>query len=230
MVRRRERRRRGTGLIAPELTETAEQDFDLDGDGIPLQDETGPQRRCIVSGEVKAAEEMIRFVAGPDGEVVPDLVGKLPGRGFWLSARRDMVNTAAAKNLFSKAARRKLVAPPDLADRIEHLLARRCLELLGLARRAGQAIVGFEKVKAELKSRRGAVLLAAADGAADGRDKIRALAPALPLIEWLRSDELGAAFGRDHAVHVLLLPGRLAEGLRIEAARLSGFRPASGTE
>jgi predicted RNA-binding protein YlxR (DUF448 family) len=173
---------------------------------------------------------MIRFVAGPNGEVVPDLAGKLPGRGFWLSAQRDMVNTAAAKSLFSKAARRKLAAPPDLADRIEHLLARRCTELLGLARRAGQAIVGFEKVKAELKSRRGAVLLAAADGAADGRDKIRALAPALPLIALLRSDELGAAFGRSQAVHVLLQPGRLAEGLRIEAARLSGFRPNSGTE
>ena len=106
-----------------------------------------------------------------------------------------MVNTAAAKNLFSKAARRKLVVPPDLGDLIERLLARRCIELLGLARRAGQAIVGFEKVKAELKSRRGALLLAANDGAADGREKIKALAPALPLIELLRIDELGAAFG-----------------------------------
>lgn len=171
----------------------------------------------------------MRFVAGPDGTVVPDLACRLPGRGIWLSAQRDMVNTAGAKNLFSKAARRKLVVPPDLGDLIERLLARRCIELLGLARRAGQAIVGFEKVKAELKSRRGALLLAANDGAADGREKIKALAPALPLIELLRIDELGAAFGRSQAVHVLLLPGRLAEGLRIEAARLSGFRPASGT-
>ncbi|OIR09179.1 hypothetical protein GALL_87860 [mine drainage metagenome] len=188
---------------------------------------------------------MIRFVAGPEGDAVPDLAARLPGRGFWLSASRDMVNTASAKNLFSKAARRKLSAPPDLADRIEALLARRCGELLGLARRAGQAIVGFEKVKSELKARRaaaslsGVVLLAASDGAADGRAKIRALVgetgdgsqagsgPAL--IEALTAEELGAAFGRDHAVHVLLLPGRLAEAVRSEAARLSGFRPARGT-
>lgn len=167
---------------------------------------------------------MLRFVAGPDGTVVPDLAGRLPGRGIWLSARRDMVNTAAAKNLFAKVARRKLAAPPDLGNLVERLLAGRCVELLGLARRAGQAIVGFEKVKAEIKSRQGAVLLAASDGAADGRNKIKALGSALPLIEVLSAEELGAAFGREHAVHVLLLPGKLAENIRVEAARLAGFR------
>lgn len=221
--------RRGTGLSPVDPTENGS-DFEEAGEPIPEQDETGPSRRCIASGEVRPAEGMLRFVAGPDGNVVPDLAARLPGRGIWLSARRDMVNTAVAKNLFSKAARRKLTAPADLGDLIERLLARRCVELLGLARRAGQAIVGFEKVKAELKSKRGAVLLAASDGAADGRDKIRALAPALPLIEVFSAAELGAAFGRDHSVHVLLLPGKLAESVRIEAARLSGFRQTDGVE
>lgn len=222
-------RRRGTGLSPVDVTENGD-GIDPSCEDIPEQDETGPTRRCIASGTVQPAEKMIRFVAGPEGNVVPDLAGNLPGRGIWLSAQRDMVNTAATKNLFSKAARRKLVAPPDLGDLIERLLTRRCIELLGLARRAGQAIVGFEKVKAELKAKRGAVLLAASDGAADGRDKIRALAPTLPLIDQLGADELGSVFGRDHAVHVLLLPGRLAETLRIEATRLAGFRQDGGNE
>lgn len=190
----------------------------------PGEEETGPERRCIVSGEVKPTERLVRFVAGPDGVVVPDIEAKLPGRGLWLSAGRDMVNTALAKNLFAKALRRKVTAPPDLADRIEGLLSRRCIELIGMARRAGQAVMGFEKVRGELKAGRGAVLLAAADGAADGRDKIRALASTLPLVTVLSSEELGAAFGREHVVHALLARGRLADRLQVEAGRLAGFR------
>jgi predicted RNA-binding protein YlxR (DUF448 family) len=168
---------------------------------------------------------MIRFVIGPDGVVVPDIEARLPGRGIWLSAARDMVNTAVAKNLFAKAFRRKVTVPADFADQIASLLTRRCLERIGLARRAGQAMTGFEKVRGELKAGRGAVILAAADGAADGREKIRALAPALPLVAVLRSDELGSAFGRNHAVHAVLTAGRLADGLKIDAARLAGMRP-----
>lgn len=187
-------------------------------------EDLGSNRRCIASGTVQSPEGMIRFVVAPDGMVTPDLERRLPGRGIWLSAQRDMVNTAMAKKLFAKAARRKVTVPGDLADRIEGLLAQRCQNLLGLARRAGQAIVGFEKVRAGLKDGQGAVLIAACDGAADGRDKIRALAPALPLVEVLRSDELGAAVGRDHAVHVLLTAGRLAEQLVLESGRLAGFR------
>jgi predicted RNA-binding protein YlxR (DUF448 family) len=189
-----------------------------------LDAEVGPHRRCIVSGAVKPSGEMIRFVVGPDGSVVPDIETRLPGRGLWLSAGRDMVNTASVKNLFAKAFRRKVMVPADLADRIEGLLLKRCLDLIGLARRAGQAVVGFEQVRGELKAGRGAILLAAADGAADGRDKIRALAPGLPLVDLLSSGELGAVFGRDQAVHALLARGRLAERLRLEAGRLAGFR------
>ncbi len=198
---------------------------DDEGELLALDEEKGPCRRCIATHEVLPKERLIRFVVGPDGGVVPDIEARLPGRGLWLSAGRDMVNTALSKSLFAKAFRRKVAVPPDLAERIETLLLRRCIEKIGLARRAGQAIVGYEKVRGELKAGHGAVLLAAADGAADGREKIRALAPALPLVAVLRGDELGSAFGRGHAVHGLLTPGRLAEGLKVDAARLAGFRP-----
>ena len=190
--------------------------------------ESGPNRRCIVTAKVQPVERMIRFVVGPDQQLVPDLEARLPGRGMWLSARRDVVNTAVAKAHFAKAARRRVVVPPDLADRLEFLLRRRCLDLLGLARRAGQAVAGYEKVRAELKSGRGAVLLAASDGAAGGVEKIRALAPALPLVSVLGATELGWVFGRGHTVHGLLLPGKLAARLCREAERLGGMTEKGG--
>ena len=191
-------------------------------------DDTGPERRCIVTGQVRPKAELLRFVVGPDGEVVPDIGARLPGRGIWLCARRDVVNTAVAKRLFARAARRAATVPADLADRVDALLARRCLDLLGLARRAGQAVCGFEKVRAELKGRRAAVVIEARDAAQDGRGKMRALAGGLPVVELFDAAELGAVFGRDAAVHVALAPGRLAGRLVEEATLLAGFRPAAG--
>jgi ribosomal protein L7Ae-like RNA K-turn-binding protein len=145
---------------------------------------------------------------------------------MWLSAKRDVVNTAVAKAYFAKAARQKLDVPADLADRLESLLRRRCLNILGLARRAGEVVSGFDKVRSELKAGRGAVLLAALDGAADGVSKIGALAPHLPVVRVLTAQDMGAAFGRDHTVHGLLLRGRLAERFLMESARLAGIAGA----
>ncbi|MEE8622891.1 MAG: RNA-binding protein [Alphaproteobacteria bacterium] len=188
----------------------------------------GPCRRCIVSGEVVARERLVRFVVGPDGRLVPDVEGTLPGRGLWLSARRDVLNTACARNLFAKAAHTKVVVGADLADQVEHLLARRCLDLVGLARRAGFAAAGFERVRDLLRAGRAAVVIAASDGAEGGRAKLRALAPHLPLIDVLGAEELGAALGSGRLVHAALAHGRLAERVVVEAGRLAGFRAGAG--
>ena len=188
------------------------------------EEEAGPNRRCLATRAVKPAAEMVRFVAGPDAVVVPDIAGRLPGRGMWLSAGVDMVNTALERGLFSKAARRKLSAPADLAAMVERLLLARMIETIGLARRAGQALTGFEKVRAELKAGRGAVVLAASDGASDGREKIAALSGGCPVVAVLNAAELGAAFGRENAVHAVLSSGRLADRLLVDAGRLAGFR------
>jgi uncharacterized protein len=186
-----------------------------------------PMRRCIGTMTVRPRRELLRFVVAPDGMLVPDVEGRLPGRGLWLTPRRDIISQAAAKKVFSRAARQPVIVPEDLAQRTETLLARRCGELVGLARRAGAAVAGYEKVREALRAGRVGVLLAASDGAANGRDKLRALAPALPLIEVLTGAELGAAFGRDHTVHGAVAPGRLAEHLLRESARLAGFRTAT---
>ncbi|MBF0561346.1 MAG: RNA-binding protein [Alphaproteobacteria bacterium] len=182
------------------------------------------ERRCIVTGQVGAPEEMIRFVLGPGDEVVPDLEARLPGRGFWLSGQRDMVETAMAKKFFAKAARRGVVIPADLAERVGRLLTRRSLDCLGLARRAGLVVAGYEKVLAVLKAGQGAILLEASDGAAGGRDKICRVGPDLPVSDLFGSAELGMALGREAAVHVLVRPGRMAEVLWREIVRLGRYR------
>lgn len=183
----------------------------------------GPLRRCLGTGRIRPKEEMIRFVAGPDDTLVPDLSAKLPGRGLWLSPERFVVNTALAKGLFSKAARKKLTVDKDLPQRLEALLRKRCLEILGLARRAGLVVAGFDQVKEALAKGPVALYLEASDGAADGRRKLAAKAGDLKPVMSLSSAELAGALGRDHVVHVAVLPGGLAERLKIELNRLNAL-------
>ena len=190
------------------------------------KDEQGrPTRRCILSGAIRPKDEMVRFVVGPDGEIVADVDERLPGRGFWLSADRDMLMKASAKHMFAKAARRSVRVPDNFADQVEGALVRRCLNLVGLARRAGQAVIGYEKSREWLDSGRAGIVVAASDGSAASRAKLEALASSAP-IAVLRADELGAAAGRDRAVHMVVSPGRLADSLKREAGRLAGFRRA----
>lgn len=196
------------------------------GETVLAADET--RRRCIVSGEVMPREAMIRFVVGPDAVIVPDLLGKLPGRGLWVRADRSSLAAAIGRGRFAKAARQGVTAPADLPDRVEALLTKRCVDLIALARRAGEAVSGYEKVRAWLSDGRAAVLLEAADGADTGRQKLLALAPGLPVVGSLGAAEIGRAFGRDRAVHAALAAGGLAARLRTEAVRLAGFRPDGG--
>ena len=199
-----------------------------------MRKDADPQRRCIVSGESLPREDLLRFVVAPDGVIVPDLDEKLPGRGLWLRAERDILRTACARGAFSKAARRETKLPDDLAAQVERLLRRRCLDYIGLARRSGALTAGYEKVRAFLASQDAGVLIAASDGANDGRAKIRALAPKVPMVDVLTAEELGAAIGREHIVHAVMAKGRLAERLLHEARRLSGVlgteRPADQME
>lgn len=188
------------------------------------------ERRCLVTGETGAKDGLIRFVIGPDGAVVPDIAERLPGRGLWLLANKDIVARAVAKGLFSKAARQPVKAAPDLALTVESLLVRHCVALLGLARRSGQATSGFEKVQAWLRGGQVGLLVEARDGAADGRRRLTARAGAAVVVDVLTAAEIGEAFGRERQVHVALARGRLAERLAREGTRLAGFRQEPRTE
>jgi predicted RNA-binding protein YlxR (DUF448 family) len=187
------------------------------------------ERTCIVTRQALPEERLIRFVAGPDGTVVPDLARKLPGRGLWVEALRGAVEQAARKNAFARAAKAPLKAPPDLADQVENLLRSRLLQALGLARRAGELTWGFEKVGAAIASGRLAWMIEAADGAPDGRRKLLQIAARQPvpprLIGLYSSAELGLALGLENVIHLAFLAGRGAERWTLDVERLSGFRP-----
>src|SRR5579859_6206741 len=115
------------------------------------EDESGPIRRCIVTGERLTKERMVRCAIAPDGLIVPDVAAALPGRGLWLTAQRDIVVLAIKKRAFDRAAKRQVKVSADLADRIETLLALRCRDGIGLARRSGHAVAGSEKVAQALR-------------------------------------------------------------------------------
>jgi predicted RNA-binding protein YlxR (DUF448 family) len=191
------------------------------------------EKRDIVSGEIMPEEALIRFVAGPDGVVVPDLGRKLPGRGMWVAASREAVAIAARKGAFARSAKAKLTAPADLADQVERLLKARLLASLGLARRAGDLIFGFEKAAAAVQTGKAGWLIEAADGADDGRRKMwqarsRALVASLPaprLIGVFSSEELGLALGLGNVIHLVFLAGRGADRWTLDVERLSGFCP-----
>lgn len=191
--------------------------------------EASRERRDIVSGAVMEEDQLVRFVAGPDGLVTPDLARKLPGRGIWVAADRASVETAAKKGLFSRSAKTKLTAPEGLADQVESLLHKRLLDGLGLARRGGDIISGFEKVLASVKGGKAAWLVEASDGAADGRRKILSACRTSPsppqLIGVFSSAELGLALGGENVIHTAFLAGRASGHWTSDVRRLAGFRP-----
>jgi predicted RNA-binding protein YlxR (DUF448 family) len=190
-------------------------------------DAPASHRRCIVTGELGERAALLRFVVGPDGEIVPDIEARLPGRGLWLLPRRDIVDRAVAKRLFARAARRPVSSPPALADRVEALLARRCCDGLGLARRAGLAVAGFERVGEAIRNGDAALLLVALDAAESARRRTEAVGRGLASASVLTAAELGGAFGRERSVHVAVGPGPLCRRLVVDLERMAGFRPGA---
>jgi hypothetical protein len=181
-------------------------------------------RRCIATGSGAAADILVRFVVGPDGMVVPDVGSCLPGRGMWLRADRQLIESARRRRLFAKAARAAVTVPDDLAVQVERQLVRRCVDLLALARRAGQAVGGLEKTKAWLASGAAGLWLSATDGGTRECARVARLAGDIPRIAVLTADELGIVFARGRTVHAAVAVGRFAEMLGREAARLAGLR------
>lgn len=187
----------------------------------------GPRRRCFVTRRVDDKAALIRFVVGPNDTVCPDVAGKLPGRGLWLSAERDVLHTACVGNLFAKGFHAAVAVDADLTDRVEALVAERCLGLLGLARRAGMVAAGFEQARAMLASGGAGILVIARDAADDGRRRLEKLDRAVPVIAVLSAVEMAQALGREHVVYVAVAKGRMAERIVTETGRLAGFRRAA---
>ncbi len=159
---------------------------------------------------------------------MPDIAGKLPGRGIWVSADRGALEKAATKGLFARSAKRPVKVPADLVAQTEAALARRVIDLISLARKAGESVAGFEKVKDWLEKGRAAVLIQAHDGSERGKSKLWPPEPEEDgrdvFIGCLSAQEIGLAFGREHVIHAALAAGGLSVRVVEEAARLAGMR------
>jgi uncharacterized protein len=174
-------------------------------------------RMCAVSREVKPVDELIRFVLSPQGEVVPDLKRKLPGRGLWITASRARVAEAVRRNQFSRGFKRDVRAAQTLPSDTEKLLVRSAIEALAMAAKAGQMVSGFAKVEEALAGGQAKALIHASDGAADGIRKLDAIirqrggnhgeSLVFPIVTELTSAELDLALGRANVIHAALLAG-----------------------
>lgn len=183
------------------------------------------ERRCIVSGEVLPESDLIRFVIDPDRHVVPDLDTKLPGRGAWVRADRQSLDKAIAKNLFSRAFETAVQVRADLVDQITARLNDKLLDQLGLARRAGRCILGYDAVRLALKDTTPPGLrIEASDGSDDGRSKLdrlaEAIAPGLVVMERFDADLMGERLGKGRVVHGLILAGPESDRIKALLLRL----------
>jgi predicted RNA-binding protein YlxR (DUF448 family) len=190
---------------------------DPDLDNGPRTDRSATMRMCAVSREVRPIDELIRFVVSPQGEVIPDLKRKLPGRGLWISVSRRTVAEAVRRNQFSKGFKRQVRAAATLAADTEVLLVRSCTEALAMCAKAGRVVAGYSKVEDALGHGQTAALIHASDGAADGIRKLDAIAGHrsvnlgesgdFPIVTVLASEQLDLALGRSNVIHAALLAG-----------------------
>ena len=191
--------------------------------------EASRERRDAVSGVVMAEARLVRFVAAPDGRVIPDLARKLPGRGIWVASTRAAVDQAVKRNAFARSAKTQLRPSADLTEQVAALLRQRLLSGLGLARRSGDLTFGFEKTASAVESGKAAWLIEASDGAADGRRK---MFQSIGRTDWppgvlaaFTSDELSLALGLGPVIHVGFMAGQAARRWTVDVERYAGFDP-----
>src|SRR4051794_37196711 len=209
------------------LAQAHQPDFDAG----PRSLGAGAERLCVVSRQVKPVDEMIRFVVGPDGQAVPDLKRKLPGRGIWVTATRVDLAEAGRRGAFARGFGRAGKIPDGFVEATERLLERSALDALAIAGKGGQVVAGFSKVEAALLRGHAVVLLHASDAAADGVRKLEGLRRQIQeeghkigLIAAFSSAQLDLALGRSNVVHAALLAGPATETFIARCARLDRFR------
>jgi predicted RNA-binding protein YlxR (DUF448 family) len=189
------------------------------------------ERLCIATREVRPVGELIRFVAGPDGSVVPDLKHRLPGRGVWITARRHLVEEAVRRRLFGRSFKADVRVSAELADELDRLLERSALNALSIAHKAGLVILGFAKVETAVATAPLVALIRARDA---GEESGRKLAAALrrradhgaegKIVQAFPSAQLDLALGRLNVVHAALLAGRASETFLARWRFLEYFR------
>ncbi len=187
----------------------------------------GPERKCLATGETEPKSGLIRFVLGPDNQVFADVMGKLPGRGCYVSSTRAALDQAVKKKLFARGFKTQVTVAEGLVEDVERQIVRRLVDLISLARKSGDAVGGYEKVKDWLAKEEARVLIQAADGSGRGKSKLSTPHRG-KYIGCLTADELGMAFGRETVIHAALASGGLSQRVVEEAQRLQGLREKGG--
>lgn len=198
----------------------------------PDEDLDGPERTCVVNRERRPVEDLIRFVQGPDGTIVPDLAGRLPGRGVWVAATRADVEKAIKIKAFHRSLKRETIVPEDLADRVETLILRRVMQALSLANKAGLVLTGFTKVEQAISGGKVVILLHAVEAAPDGVEKLdrrlrsmmRDTGGTATVLTVLTIDQISLALGRSNVVHAALEKGGATANFLAGAMRLVRYR------
>ena len=175
---------------------------------------------CFATKNLLNREEMLRFVISPDKEVVFDVFEKLPGAGLWLTADQQLLKTAIEKKLFYKAAKRTVKIPDNLEELTHQQLKNRCLSLLGLARKAGFLVFGFEGVKKAIGTMKTVIAFEADDAAENGKNKLYKSTEKIQIFSFLTREELGQITGQDSQVHVAILKSSIAQELLKIATKL----------
>ena len=189
----------------------------------------GTERFCVVARAVRPTEEMLRFVAGPDGTVVPDIRRKLPGRGVWVTATREAVAEAVKRGALQRGLKVNVRVPAELPELVDRLLERAALDALAMVYKAGRIIAGFERVKSAIAAGGLAALIHAADAAPDGVRKLGGRAEGqFPVISTFTSSQLDLALGRPHVIHAALLSGREGETFLARWRTLERYRMNAG--
>ena len=192
-------------------------------------DEGLAERMCIVTREVKDEAELVRFVRGPDGAVVPDLDRKLPGRGVWVSLDRERVAEAVKRKAFSRGLGETRV-DPHLGELVSDLLRKAALGYLSLAKKAGALVAGSAKVEDLLASGKARLLLHASDAARGGERKLGAMAgPAIATVRLFTSDEMSLALGRPNVIHAAVIGGGIADKLLSAVRRVEAYGTGADT-
>ncbi len=191
-------------------------------------------RMCIATRESGSPDELIRFVAAPDGTVVPDLKRELPGRGCWVKIDRSLVERAVAKKLFARALRADVKAADDLGERVERLFLQQLLQMMNMARKAGQLVTGSAKVDAAIRSGAAIAVFHSTDAAADGMRKIDQARKAwhlgmeteeeIPSFRLFSESEMEGVMGQNAFIHAAVLAGQAGEGVVKRAKMLEQYR------
>lgn len=197
----------------------------------------GPERKCILSGEHAARDALVRLAISPEGEVLPDVLARAPGRGAWIGVDRAALEESIAKGKLKGALARAfkgapIFIPDDLADRLQAALTRAVTDRLGLEMRSGRLLTGSDRIAENARMGKVAWLAHAADAGEDGSRKLdQALRVGLEAegsglrgtVLPLDRAALSVALGRDNVVHLALTDSAAAERIAAPLQRLLHF-------